>query len=61
LHKQVVNGLDVIIDNFEVFHTQSEEYVVSELLRINNLNEDVFDQDKMLKQILKSKYKMKNI
>ena len=39
-----------------MLHTQSEEAVLKELLQRNNLTEDIFDPDKLLKDILRKRY-----
>lgn len=46
-------GVDYLIEKYSVLHTQSEEYVLQELLDVNGLSEDIFDQEKMLKAVLK--------
>lgn len=49
-------GINIFIERYEVLHTQSEEYAVRELLEINHLTEDIFDQDKLAKEVLRKKY-----
>ena len=49
-------GVDTLINEYYVLHTQSEEAVLKELLQRNNLTEDIFDQDKLLKDILRKRY-----
>lgn len=48
-------GLDYLIEKYDVLHTQSEEYILRELLVVNHLTEDIFDQHKVLKEIIKRK------
>lgn len=49
-------GVDTLINEYYVLHTQSEEAVLKELLQRNNLTENIFDQNKLLKDILRKRY-----
>ena len=48
--------IDDFIKNYEVWHTQSEEYVIKELLSLHKLDEDYFDLECRLKTILRKQY-----
>lgn len=48
--------IDDFIKNYEVWHTQSEEYAVKELLNIYNLDESYFDLECRLKTFLRKQY-----
>ena len=46
-----------LINRYYVYHTQSEEWVIEEILELKNLNEDVFDKNKRIKsKLLESGY-----
>ena len=49
-------GLDTLIKQYYVLHTQSEEYAIRVLLENKGLTEDIFDQDKLLKDVFKKRY-----
>lgn len=49
-------GIDILIEEYYLLHTQSEEYAIRELLDRKNLSEDIFNQEKQLKEILRAKY-----
>ncbi len=44
-----------LINRYYVYHTQSEEWVIEELLELKDLDEDVFDKNKRLKKIMLEK------
>ncbi|MCR4951145.1 MAG: hypothetical protein K6A40_07475 [Solobacterium sp.] len=46
--------LDMFIDHYEVYHTQSEEWVIARILELSKLDESVFDKKKREKAILTS-------
>ncbi len=41
-----------LIKHYYVYHTQSEEWVISNILEINGLTEDIFDKNKRIKKLL---------
>lgn len=43
--------LKSFIDNYDVYHTQSEEWVIARELEVNGLSEDIFDKNKQMKII----------
>ena len=49
-------GVDILIDEYAVLHTQSEEYIIKELLSRKNLTEDIFDLSILLKAKLRKNY-----
>jgi len=49
--------VDELIKHYEVYHTQSEEYVIRDLLEIHGFTEDIFDEEKLLKDLLLERYK----
>ena len=49
-------GVDTLIDEYSVFHTQSEEYIIKELLCRKNLTEDIFNTSILLKDKLRKRY-----
>lgn len=42
-----------LLNNYYVFHTQSMEWCIEELLEMNNLTEDFFDKNKRLKEVIR--------
>lgn len=45
-------------DLYYTYHTQSNEWVVENLLTLKNLNESIFDKNYRLKQALKKIHKL---
>lgn len=45
-------------DVYYAYHTQSPEWCVAALLEINNLSEDVFDNNKRLKKVMRDKQRL---
>ncbi|MCF0112241.1 MAG: antitoxin [Erysipelotrichaceae bacterium] len=45
---------------YYVYHTQDPEWCIANLLDINNLSEDVFDNNSRLKKIMKEGYKKRS-
>lgn len=45
--------LDLFIKGYEVYHTQSEEWVISRMLELINKDETMFDKKILMKQILR--------
>lgn len=43
-------------DVYSSFHTQDPEWCIASLLDIKELNEDIFDKNKRLKNLIKKKY-----
>ena len=47
-----------VIKYYYVFHTQSEEWVIQELLELKGLDESFFDKNASIKKKLFERYKM---
>ena len=47
-------SLKPFISNYEVYHTQNEEWVLSRILETTGLSEDAFDKEKQTRKILRS-------
>lgn len=45
-----------LVEHYYVYHTQSEEWVISRILEIKGKNEDFFDKNLRIKEILKKLY-----
>lgn len=45
--------LKLFIDNYEVYHTQSEEWVVERILELSGMNQDFFDKKIQARNVLK--------
>ena len=45
-----------LIEHYYVYHTQSEEWVISRILELKNKNEDFFDKNATIKKLLKEYY-----
>ena len=45
-------GPKELIEHYYVYHTQSEEWVISRILEIKGKNEDFFDKNKSIKKLL---------
>ena len=45
--------LKLFIENYEVYHTQSEEWVVERILSLSGMNEDFFDKKVQAQKTLK--------
>ena len=45
-----------LVEHYYVYHTQSEEWVISRILEIKGKNEDFFDKNLRIKEILKKSY-----
>ena len=45
--------LKLFIENYEVYHTQSEEWVIERILELSNKNENFFDKKNQTHEVLK--------